>query len=236
MVSRLDNYFNNYTGTKASVEERFMTRGTIELASPICQGKDILQMGLGNGMVAKYLDKIVLKQTVIEGSSRILDEFSFPSKKTDFVKALFEKFQSENKFDVILANHVIEHVDNPINILKHIKSFLKKEGKIFITVPNANSIHRLIGVEMNLLKSKYELNESDKRAGHKRVYDNQKLEEDIKKASLKIVDSGGYNLKMVSLKQMKDWPQELLDAIFTVSLSMPKDICANLWAICEKQK
>ena len=62
MVNQLDDFLENYTGTKASVEERFMTRGTIELVSPICREKEVLQMGLGNGMVAKYLDKIALKQ------------------------------------------------------------------------------------------------------------------------------------------------------------------------------
>ena len=76
MVNELDNFFENYTGTKASVEERFMTRGTIELA-PSAKEKDVLQMGLGNGMIAKYLDKIVLKQTIIEGSSKILEEVFF---------------------------------------------------------------------------------------------------------------------------------------------------------------
>ena len=94
MVNELDNFLENYTGTKASVEKRFMTRGTIELASPICQGKDVLQMGLGNGMVAKYLDKIVLKQTIIEGSSKILEKFSFKSNKTDFINTFFEKYKS----------------------------------------------------------------------------------------------------------------------------------------------
>ena len=137
-----------------------------------------------------------------------------------------------NSFDLILCNHVLEHVINPIDVLNHVKNFLTKEGIIFITVPNANSIHRLIGVEMQIIQSKYELHGSDKKAGHRRVYDYQKLEEDIEKASLNIVDSGGYNLKMVSLAQMKDWPEELLDAIFTVSLSMPNKICTNLWVIC----
>ena len=146
---------------------------------------------------------------------------------------IFEKFQSKDKYDIILANHVIEHVDDPVNVLMRIKPFIKNDGKIFITVPNANSIHRLIGVEMNLLENKFQLNTSDIRAGHQRVYDYKSLIDDIKRAGLTIEESGGYNLKMVSLAQMKDWPQELLDAIFTVSQSMPKEICTNLWVTCK---
>ncbi len=236
MVNDLDKYIGNYTGLKASVEERFMTKATIELARQLCKNKHVLHMGLGNGLVARFLDNIVSKQTIIEGSSLILDKFSFSSKKTDFIEVLFENFQSENKFDIILANHVMEHVANPINVLNYIKLFLGKRGKIFITVPNANSIHRLIGVEMGLLKDIFELNKSDIKAGHKRVYNLKSLSNDVIKAGLNIEDSGGYNLKMVSLSQMQGWSQELLDAIFTVSKSIPKEICTNLWIICTKKE
>ena len=115
----------------------------------------------------------------------------------------------------------------------NMKNFLNKSGIIFITVPNANSIHRLIGVEMSLLENKYQLNTSDIKGGHQRVYDFKSLTDDIKKAGLTIKDSGGYNLKMISLTQMKDCPQELLDAIFTISQSMPIEICTNLWVTCK---
>ena len=107
-------------------------------------------------------------------------------------------------------------------LLKHVKKFMTDDGIILITVPNANSIHRLVGVEMNLLKSKYELNQSDLKVGHKRVYDFEGLERDVNGASLSISGSGGYNLKMVSLSQMKGWSNPLLDSIYEVSLSMPK--------------
>ena len=48
-----------------------------------------------------------------------------------------------------------------------------------------------------------------------------------------INDPGRYNFKIVSLSQMEDWPQELLDVIFTISQSMPEEICTNLWFTCE---
>ena len=84
---------------------------------------------------------------------RFLKKFSFKSNKTDFINTFFENYKSENKYDVILANHVLEHVNSPSKVLNYIKLFLKDEGKVFITVPNANSLHRLIGVEMGLLSS-----------------------------------------------------------------------------------
>lgn len=42
-------------------------------------------------------------------------------------------------FDVITLWHVLEHLNEPLNLLKKNKKLLKKNGKIFIEVPNADS-------------------------------------------------------------------------------------------------
>ena len=234
----LDNFSDRYDSTKdiaAQVGINFVTEGALKLALPYVNNKSVLNLGLGNGKISKILSTVVDRQVVIEGSGELIKKFKFDSNNTIFIEAFFEDFMTKDKFEVILANHVLEHVDDPVLVLKHIRNFLTSSGKIFITVPNANSIHRLIGVEMNLLKSKYELNESDITVGHQRVYDSTILEKDIEASSLKIFESGGYNLKLVSLEQMKDWPQELLNSIYSVSLSMSKDICSNLWYVCENK-
>lgn len=232
----LDKYCNSYLGDKADIEERFLTKATIELVKKYVVGKNVLNLGLGNGFIGKTLDSIVAKQTIIEGSSAIIEKFSFESQNTVLVKSFFEDFNPKEKFDVILANHVIEHVEEPVLLMRHqFTKWLEKDGIVFITVPNAGSIHRLIGKQMGLLESVYDLNESDIKAGHKRVYDIARLSNDICRAGLEIIDFGGYNLKLVSLKQMKDWNQDLLDAIFEVSKAVPSEICANLWFILTKR-
>lgn len=42
----------------------------------------------------------------------------------------------ENKFDCISIRHVLEHVKNPIEVLKKIKKELKEDGVLYIEVPN----------------------------------------------------------------------------------------------------
>lgn len=53
--------------------------------------------------------------------------------------------QAENmKFDFINTEQVFEHIPNPLDTLKRLKSLLKKNGLIKISVPTANNIeHRL---------------------------------------------------------------------------------------------
>ena len=231
----LDTYCENYLGQKSAIEERFMTKATIELAKKIVVNKNILNLGLGNGLTSHVLENIVKSQIVVEGSKKILDSFSFKSKKTIFIESYFEDFNYKNKFDVILANHVLEHVDNPIELMKEkFHKWLSDDGIAFITVPNAKSIHRLIGKQMQMINTEYDLNDSDIKAGHKRIYDIDLLKNHIQKANLKIIEMGGYNIKMVSLLQMQDWNQELLDAIFEVSKKIPPELCVNIWVTVKK--
>ena len=232
----LEQFHGSYLGEQADIGERFVTRATIALIKKLVVGKKILNLGLGNGKTSKILDEFVKEQIVIEGSKKIIDLFSFKSPRTTFVESYFENYNTASKFEVILANHVLEHVNDPVKLMEEkFSSWIKKDGIIFITVPNAKSLHRLIGKEMGLLKSEYDLNNSDREGGHQRVYDINILRNHIEKAGFEMVDFGGYNIKMVSLMQMKDWSQELLDAIFEVSKKMPPDICANIWATVRKK-
>jgi len=49
-------------------------------------------------------------------------------------------------FDVVILNHTLEHLENPLSILIKAKSLLKKKGIIFIDVPNFGSLSaRLLG-------------------------------------------------------------------------------------------
>ena len=56
----------------------------------------------------------------------------------DIEKLLKEK-KIKTKFDYILFSHVIEHLKNPIFVLKKLKSILKKNGTLLIETPNFDS-------------------------------------------------------------------------------------------------
>ncbi len=49
----------------------------------------------------------------------------------------FEKINlKENSFDVVIMNHTFEHVENPVLVLNKIHKVLKKDGIVYIDVPN----------------------------------------------------------------------------------------------------
>ena len=42
----------------------------------------------------------------------------------------------ENTFDIIICSHVIEHIDEPSNLLFEINKLLKKSGILFLKTPD----------------------------------------------------------------------------------------------------
>jgi 2-polyprenyl-3-methyl-5-hydroxy-6-metoxy-1,4-benzoquinol methylase len=44
------------------------------------------------------------------------------------------------KFDVVFASHILEHVENPINLLRFCNKSLKRDGIIILSLPNEQSL------------------------------------------------------------------------------------------------
>jgi hypothetical protein len=87
---------------------------------------------------------------------------------------------------------------------------------------------------MGLLKRVDELNELDKKLGHRRVYSWETLKKDIEKAGLKIKAMGGVFLKSLTNSQIeKWWTEEMMDAFYELGKEYP-EIAAEIYAVCEK--
>jgi 2-polyprenyl-3-methyl-5-hydroxy-6-metoxy-1,4-benzoquinol methylase len=73
--------------------------------------------------------------------------YEFSNKRIDYLKRKGIKIideRTEILFDFILVNQVLEHLTYPKESLKFISSKLKKDGIIFVSVPNCNKIEKKI--------------------------------------------------------------------------------------------
>ena len=52
---------------------------------------------------------------------------------------LFQLPIEENKFDIIIMSHVIEHLPDPVSIVVKLKSWLKPGGLLMVATPNVES-------------------------------------------------------------------------------------------------
>src|SRR5580704_8860128 len=88
-------------------------------------GDTILELGPAEGVMTELLATTGKRLTLVEGSSLFCDSLRqrFPDANT--INALFEEFQSNELFDNIVLGHVLEHVEDPVDILSRVKQWLK---------------------------------------------------------------------------------------------------------------
>jgi 2-polyprenyl-3-methyl-5-hydroxy-6-metoxy-1,4-benzoquinol methylase len=182
--------------------------------------------------MTQFLVEDFARLTVVDGASELLAQIPERANLRK-VHSLFEDFHPEKLFNTIVMEHILEHVDQPVELLKRVKEWLAPNGKILAGVPNGNSIHRLVAVKMGLLKQPCELNSRDHALGHRRVYTQDTLKADIQKAGLKLVEMGGVFFKPLSNKQIQDhWSEEMIQGFYELGKDFP-GYAAELYAVCE---
>lgn len=187
----------------------------------------ILEMGPAEGFMTDLLATLPGDLFVVEGSGTFCDQIRKRHPKATVTNALFEEYEPPRKFENILLGHVLEHVEQPVEILRRVSGWLSANGRVIAAVPNARSIHRQAAVMMGLLPFEEGLNEADIHHGHRRVYNPETFRRDFNEAGLRIDFFGGYWLKPVSNSQIeRDWTSQMLRAFMQLGERYP-DIAAE---------
>ena len=192
-----------------------------------------LELGSAEGEMTQYLINDFEYLTSVDGSKELLDMIPHYANH-DKVQSFFENYKPNNKFNTIIMEHILEHVDNPVEVLNLGKEWLDKDDVMLLGVPNANSFHRLAAVKMGMLKTPDELNSRDHQLGHQRVYTMDTFINDIKKAELKVIKTGGVYFKPLSNGQIEqNWTNEMMEGFYELGKDFPNN-CAEIYAIVGK--
>ncbi len=198
-------------------------------------GDSILELGPAEGVMTELLAGTEKQLTLVEGSSLFCESLGrrFPNAK--IVHSLFEEFQSNEFFDNIILGHVLEHVENPVDILSRAKDWLKPEtGRVFGAVPNARSLHRQAAVIMGLLPKEDALNEMDLHHGHRRVFNPETFRSAFSQAGLIIEAFGGYWMKPISNAQIEaSWTPQMIEAFMVLGERYP-DVAGEIYVVASR--
>lgn len=191
----------------------------------------ILEMGPAEGLMSELLYRSGRELTMVEGAESFCEDLRARFPDATVHHALFEEFETDARFDNIVLGHVLEHVDEPVQVLQRIKRFLAPGGRILCAVPNSRSLHRQAGVLMGHLGFEEDMSELDVHHGHKRVYSPETFRREFVAAGLEIELFGGYWLKPLSNGQIEEhWTAEMIDAFMRLGERYP-DIAADIYVI-----
>lgn len=160
--------------------------------------------------------------------------------KVHFVNALFEEATLPKRYDNIVLTHVLEHLDNPVLVLKRINNeWLAESGRLFLACPNANAPSRQIAVKMGLISHNSAVTSAEAKHGHRCTYTLDTLERDAVAAGLKVIHRSGIFFKALAnfqwdrLLQTDIISKEYLEGCYKLGQQYP-DLCASIFLMCER--
>jgi len=127
-----DLYYNNSLGNNIlkilCSPFKFLIRGT-----QIIPGQKLLDIGCGSGQFLYEMKQFYMDVQGIEPGKIFKSDFNI---KPDLIKAKYKK----ESFDLITMNHVLQHVNNPKEMVKEIYRILKQNGLFIVSASNTRSL------------------------------------------------------------------------------------------------
>jgi 2-polyprenyl-3-methyl-5-hydroxy-6-metoxy-1,4-benzoquinol methylase len=210
--------------------------------TPFFREGNLLELGSYKGNFTKRFLPYFKNITCVEASNEAIAVAKNEiGEKVIFINSLFETVTLPNKYDNIVLTHVLEHIDNPISLMKRINNeWLSDNGRFFLVCPNANAPSRQIAVNMGLISHNSAVTSAEKEHGHQITYTLDTLERDVKAAGLKVVHRSGIFFKALAnfqwdrLLQTDIISKEYLDGCYELGQKYP-DLCSSIFLICEKK-
>ncbi len=208
---------------------------------PFLKAGKFLELGSYRGDFTRRLMPYSRDITCVEASDEaIAAAKKILGEKITYVHALFETVVLPAKYDNIFLTHVLEHIDDPVGLLRRVNSeWLSDSGRLFLVCPNANAPSRQIAVKMGLIEHNSAITPAEAEHGHRITYSLDTLERDARAAGLAVVHRSGIFFKALANFQ---WDRllstdiispEYLEGCYQLGQHYP-DLCSSIFLLCEK--
>lgn len=208
---------------------------------PFFRAGSLLELGSFKGDFTRRFLNHFDDITCVEASSEAITEAERTlGNQVTYVHSLFESAVLSRRYDNIVLTHVLEHLDDPIRVLKRVNDeWLAEGGRFFLVCPNANAPSRQIAVKMGIISHNAAVTPAEAKHGHRCTYSLDTLERDAVAAGLKVVYRSGIFFKALAnfqwdrLLQTDIVSKEYLDGCYMLGQQYP-DLCSSIFLLCEK--
>jgi len=125
-------YFDHHFGENMAFGRMFQTR----YFRPFCSEKSVLlDFGCNDGLFLRNLPAkrrigVEVNRYALEACSKLIAEIGIPIDLHESLETV-----PENSVDVVISNHVLEHVTNPLEILRQVRRVLRPGGTFILVTP-----------------------------------------------------------------------------------------------------
>jgi 2-polyprenyl-3-methyl-5-hydroxy-6-metoxy-1,4-benzoquinol methylase len=207
---------------------------------PFLREGSMLELGCFKGEFTKRLAAKFDDLTCIEASDEALVEARAKlGTAVTFIHDRFEEVVLPRRYENIVLTHVLEHLDDPVGLLRRVnEEWLADGGRFFLVCPNANAPSRQIAVKMGLISHNAAVTPAEAEHGHRCTYSLDTLERDAVAAGLKVIHRSGIFFKALAnfqwdrLLQTDIISKEYLEGCYQLGQIYP-DLCSSIFLMCE---
>ena len=167
---------------------------------PMFRPGSVLELGSFKGNFTKRLLEKFDDVTCVEASDEAIAEAeAVLGTSVKFINGTFETVELPRRHDNIVLTHVLEHLDDPVMVLRRInEEWLAPGGRLFLVCPNGNAPSRQIAVKMGLISHNTAVTPAEALHGHRITYALDTLERDVVASGLRVAHRSGIFFKAPS--------------------------------------
>ncbi len=188
----------------------FWSKVKTKLLLGLIEGKKVLDVGCGAGRLSKIMLEKGYAVTVIDSDEKAIELAK--KKGVEGYVADITKWETNVKFDCVVAADILEHINDDKFVIKRFHSMLKPGGCLILNVPSY----------------KFLFGQHDVSLGHKRRYSDREIKAKLAESGFKIEVYQHWNLLTVPMTIIltrilkRDYPHGKVSRIEVLSKILEK--------------
>ncbi len=126
------------------IKEKIIKQAILESQKEKWEDKRVLDVGCGGGIFTRFFLDLGAKVTALDFSPIVIEANRLDNPNAVFVCGDAGTMKMEEKFDLIFAKDIIEHIEDDDRFLKNISDELKNGGIVVINTQNSFSFNFLV--------------------------------------------------------------------------------------------
>lgn len=138
-------------------------------------------------------------------------------------------------FDCVVMSSLLHEVADPAALLACARTLCTDKTDLHVYVPNAHSFHRLLALEMGLIRDVHEVSATQARMQQSSTYDADSMRSLLESAGFQVTEVGSFFIKpfthaqMATLREKGILTDAMLDGLYGLSRHLP-DAGSELYA------
>ena len=204
----------------------------------------ILEIGTGMCPIFNYFDDFN-KYYFFEPGKEFFDNAIQIAGNDNRIKGINKPFEFDENIknqglDFVICASLLHELENPKMLVQDICNISNENTHVLINVPNANSFHRVLAMNMGLIKEVKEFSDRNIYFQQHSVFDMNDIVQLVSECGFDVEDKGYLFIKPFTHSQMFEMiknhiiDERVLDGLYKMTDMYP-ELGSEIWILCRKK-